>query len=350
MTDEWDEDRDLGARLEEAGQWCQPRHPGWQTLRDRLGQQVTGTVPSDRSQLFIIRTLGAMIRPLYITRSGDGTNWIMRHLVSAVTAASIFVLAVSGVALWFHGGATPAFADFLQPILEAKTVKFKVTMEIKGPPPVTTTGEMMFLDAARTRIETETPDKSKRVEILDCSQGKQLILMIDTKTATVVTCAPREGTSANGDPFGGFRSLFLNARDKSDLKREPLGEKDIDGRRVVGFQVTIRGVPVNLWGDPKTGQPVRMEITVGMDGNMKVTASDFVFNADMDESLFNVEPPAGYTVRCGKSDATPREEKALIAMFREYSRLTTGRRYGTSLIDGPMPSSSGIVQLRVRGR
>ena len=33
-----------------------------------------------------------------------------------------------------------------------------------------------------------------------------------------------------------FRSLLLDARDKPDVKRESLGEKDIDGRRVVGFR------------------------------------------------------------------------------------------------------------------
>jgi anti-sigma factor RsiW len=67
-------------------------------------------------------------RPTFLTRSLDTWRWIMRSPVSRVTAAAIFVLAVTGVAVWFHGsGATPAFADFLEPILEAKTVRYKVT-------------------------------------------------------------------------------------------------------------------------------------------------------------------------------------------------------------------------------
>lgn len=250
-------------------------------------------------------------------------RWIMRHPVSVASAAAIFVVAIVGVASLFHGGGTTrAFADFIEPILKAKTVKFKLTTEMKGPPPTTTTSEMMVFDATRTRYETETAEKSKVVAIQDLSQGKQLTLIVGSKTATILTFAPRERTSADSDPLAGFRSLLLNAREKSDLKREPLGEKDIDGRRVVGFQITIEGAVMNLWGDPKTGQPVRLEMTGGMDGSTKVTASDFVFNADMDESLFSVEPPAGYTVRYEKIDASPREEKDLIALFREYSRLT----------------------------
>ena len=100
--------------------------------------------------------------------------------------------------------------------------------------------------------------------------------------------------------LAGFRSLLLDAREKPDVKRESLGEKEIDGRRVIGFRFThprLYRMVMNLWGDPKTGLPVRIETTMASPtSNVKVTMSDFVFNADMDESLFSVEPPAGYKV------------------------------------------------------
>ena len=67
--------------------------------------------------------------------------------------------------------------------------------------------------------------------------------------------------------------------------------------------------------------PVRVEMTMGMDGNMKMAMSGFVFNADMDNSLFSVEPPAGYTVDHQKTDTSPDEEKDLIEMFRQYSQF-----------------------------
>ena len=73
-------------------------------------------------------------RPTFLTRSLTTWRWIMRSPVSRVAAAAIFVLAIAGVALWFHGGGTtPAFADFLEPILEAKTVKYKMTTEMDEP-------------------------------------------------------------------------------------------------------------------------------------------------------------------------------------------------------------------------
>ena len=78
-------------------------------------------------------TQAEMIRPAFLARSRTAWRWIMRSPVSRVTAAAILVLAIGGVALWFHaGGAVPAFADFLKPILEARTVKYKCTTERAG--------------------------------------------------------------------------------------------------------------------------------------------------------------------------------------------------------------------------
>jgi outer membrane lipoprotein-sorting protein len=250
----------------------------------------------------------------------------MRTPVSRVAAAAVFVLAVTGVALWLHGGgATYAFADFIAPILEAKSAKFKITTEIKGPPAATTTSEFMVLGATRSRQEMEMPDKSKGITIVDWGRGKSLTLDPARKKAMVVSLANlTKQQVSQQDPLAWFRSILLDARDKPDVKREPLGEKDIDGRRVVGFRVSSRGMVASLWGDPKTGVPVRAEATMAMFPNVKTTMSDFVFNVDMDESLFSTEPPAGYTVQNMKVDVSPAEEKDLTAAFREYSQLTGG--------------------------
>jgi len=228
----------------------------------------------------------------------------------------------------FHGGggATFAFADFAAPILEAKTVKCKITIEMKGPPARTITSEMMVLDGSRLRQVTEM-DKSKMVVIQDLSQGKRLSLEPASKTATVYTSTSnRKDKTPEYDAFVFLRLFQHVAEDKPGIENEPLGEKEIDGRKVVGFHISSQPHDLFLWGDPKTGLPVRLEMTSGIEGNVKATFSDFVFNVDMDESLFSLEPPAGYTVtvRNVKTDVSPPEEKDLIEVFREYSELFDG--------------------------
>ena len=282
----------------------------------------------------------------------------MRSPVSRATAAAIFVLAIVGVALWFHGGGTtPAFANFLQPLLDAKTVKYKLTTEVTHPLAGTTvlsaetqkdlltqTAVVMMPDATRSRTEWETANKSKRVEIWDGSQGKSLMLEPAEKRATVYHAAdvpkpktpqgkdrrsasPRRGAGEPG-PVAFFRSLLRDARDKPGVKTESLGEKDIDGRRAIGFRISSSDVVVSLWGDPKTGLPVRIESTVATMPNLKVTMSDFAINVLMDESLFSIEPPEGYEVTVGQyktTDHSPGKENELIEMFRYYSEVSGGR-------------------------
>jgi outer membrane lipoprotein-sorting protein len=297
-------------------------------------------------------------RPTLLSPSLANWSWIMRSPVSRVAAAVIFVLAITGVALWFHGGGTTrAFADFIQPILEAKTVTYKMTTqmtalsaEMKLLPAemqrdvmkkATVTAEIMMimtLDGYRARTETESPDRSKTVQITiwDGGQGKELRLQPAEKRATVRNLTNMHKDKIpnpdSRDLLAYFRSLLLDARDKPDVKRESLGEKDIDGRRVVGFRLSGRGLDkwppdtvMSLWGDPKTGLPVLIETTMAMAPNVKVTMSDFAFNVDMDESLFSVEPPAGYDVIQGPTiDVSPQEEKDLIDTFRYYSESSGG--------------------------
>ncbi len=286
-------------------------------------ERVMSAVASDESRRPIVRTRAEMIHLPLLTRSLDNWRRIMRSPVSRVAAAAIFVLAVGGVAWWLHGGgATLAFADFVAPILDAKTVKYKLTTEMAGPPAVTVTSEVMVLGATRSRQEMEMPGKSKAIMIFDWGRGRSLTLEPASKKAIVLTLAnlTKEQVSQQ-DPFAMFRSILRDAQDKPTVQREPLGEKEIDGHRVVGFRFRSKGMVTSLWGDPNTGLPVRGEVTTAMYGNMKATMSDFAFNVDMDESLFSVEPPAGYTVQNMNVDVSPAEEKDLIAAFREYSKL-----------------------------
>jgi hypothetical protein len=184
----------------------------------------------------------------------------------------------------------------------------------------------MMLDGARMRKEIEMSGKLQGVMITDLSQGKKLILVPALKSATVLTLAKKreDKTAEDADAFAYLRAFQLAAQEKPGIESEPLGEKEIDGRKVVGFRISTPSGVLSLWGDPKTGQPVRVEMTMGIEGSTKMTLSDFVFNVDMDESLFSLEPPAGYTVRNQKRDRTPKEEKDLIEMFREYSELCDG--------------------------
>lgn len=281
----------------------------------------------------------------------------MRHPVSSAAAAAIFVLASVGIGLWFSsGGATPALADYLQPLLEAKTVKYTMIIERTNASAGMTglsaekqkelmkrTSEVMELGAHRSRHETGVGN-SKTVEIWDLRQGKQLLLEPAEKRARLIEYSqrPKDQTPGSDDrglvpprrepgepaPVALFRALLLDTVRKPGFQRQSLGEKEIDGRRVVGFRMSGRGTVVDVWGDPQTRLPVRIESTSALMPDYKMTTRDFAFNVPMDESLFSLEPPAGYHVTVRQSqpgDDSPEGENDLIEMFRAYSQWSGGR-------------------------
>jgi outer membrane lipoprotein-sorting protein len=252
-------------------------------------------------------------------RLSDKRQQAMRFSITGLAAAIAFVMVVVGAVVWFHGSsATFAFADFIQPILTAKTAKYKQTIEIEGQPARTITSQWMVLDAKRSRMEIA----DQYIHITDWSKGKSLSLMPVTRHATILEYADTK--NASNDPSMWLRLLQMAGNNKTkDFRFEPLGEREFDGCRAMGFRISVKdGRSQDLWGDPKTGLPVRVEMSAN--NNTKVVISDFVFNADMDESLFSVEPPAGYTVDYQKADTRPHEEKDLIEMFRQYTKLCHG--------------------------
>ena len=289
-----------------------------------------------------------MIHPTLRIRSLSVWRWIMRSPVPRVAAAAIVVVVV-GLVFWLPGGgATPAFANFIAPILQAKTAKLKLVTEMTGPSPMTIPSELMVLSATRWRQEIVQPNKSKAIMIYDLGQRKSLTLDPANKKALVLTLANMTDEQLRQqDMFGWFRSILADARDKPDIEREPLGESEIDGQRVVGFRVRSKGMVTSLWGDPKTGLPVRAEMTMAVYSNAKTTLSDFEFNVDLDPSLFSVEPPAGYTVQSQQIDVSLPEEKDLIAAFREYLQLSGGPFPGSLDLQATMQAVGRMIGKKI---
>ena len=68
-----------------------------------------------------------------------------------------------------------------------------------------------------------------------------------------------------------------------------------------------------IWGDPQTGLPILVELTMAMLPDMKVTMTDFEFDVELDEALFSTDPPDGYSLQEFKVP-TPAETDLLAAL------------------------------------
>jgi outer membrane lipoprotein-sorting protein len=286
-------------------------------------ERIMSAVTADVFGRPIVRTREEMIHPTLLSRSPDNWRWIMRSPVSRISAAAILALAIGGLAVWFHGGGTtPAFAAFVEPILSAKTVTFKRTFEGEGQK--ITSKVMGIASPQRMRVEQEIAGKQTLVTISD-DQGNSLTLRPTEKIAIVTTLENVPKEKRPKAIFFELQSQLADARDQPGWIRERLGEKVFDGRHLVGYRLTGHGMICDLWGDPKTGMPVRIEKSAPSNPNMKPTScSDFVFDAALDESLFSLEVPAGYKVQKLTVNGSPADEKDLIETLRRYAQLSGG--------------------------
>jgi len=263
------------------------------------------------------RVLGNVMRALDESqrqRTGAGAPdiWriIMRSPVTKLAAAAVIIIAVS-IGLNQIIGSTPAFAEIIQPLLTARTATFKMTMAIENGP--TQSFDCMFMEPMHMRQIS-----SGAIVISDLQEGKILTLMPEQNKAMVVEIEnmPENEDQSQFNMFHGIRKHVEEAKYIEDESVSFLGEKEINGMTAIGYHVQKSGVDITVWADPRTKLPVQMENKMGP---VTYTMTDIVFNVELEESLFSLDIPSGYTVRTMQVDASVPTEEDLVEMFHIWA-------------------------------
>jgi outer membrane lipoprotein-sorting protein len=249
---------------------------------------------------------------------------IMSHPVSRILTAAAAVLAV---AIWLaipHGSV--AFADLLAPIMNAKSAKFKMVTKTDVPPKQEFSATAYFLAPNHFRQEMSGPQQFHMVTIADFDRGRMMSLNPDKKVAMIFKL---EGKPAGNKPgasniFGDMRARLEEYRTSKKGQLEELGEKTIDGRKAFGFRLVAAGMAETYWGDPATGQILRIESVYNGPPKMEVVMTDFEFDVALDEKLFSLEPPKGYESKSISIDASPPTENDFIASMRKLTNVSEG--------------------------
>ncbi len=200
-------------------------------------------------------------------------KWIMRTTLGLAAAIILTALAVTLLL-----PPTVAFGQVMQKVEQTKTL----TCDYEGE-------EKMHIACSGKLIRAELPDGT--VSIGDLSTGQWLMLNEKENTAAKINMAK---------PLIDLYSWF---KDFKNGKEEPLGEKTLNGQRVVGFKVTratddnspvLGPIVITLWVDPATSLPVEAE---GTEAGQKITITHFKWDQPLDEKLFAMTVPADYKVQ-----------------------------------------------------
>jgi hypothetical protein len=255
---------------------------------------------------------------------------IMKSRITKLAAAVVIIVSVVA-GIHFLGSSTEsvAWADVVRPILTARTVVFNVEGENI---PIT---RVMNMGTQRVRGEVLSPDGKtiQAIAITDFDTFRMLQLIPSKKTAVLIDL--EDLPEKPGNVLEEMRNIITKLQNDPDVSVEPLGEKEIDGQLAKGFRATGPDVELTIWADPQTALPIRMEQKWRQ---MHFVYTDFQFDIEMDETLFSMGIPEGYS-------ELPSAELP-IASSTEQDLVETLRLWAEVILDGVFPRDfSGQVYL-----
>jgi outer membrane lipoprotein-sorting protein len=243
--------------------------------------------------------------------------------LARLTVVAAVCLVVLGIWLFVPGRqpTAQAFNQIAEKLVAAKTARYDMEVLIEGE--ANQTMRAYYLAPGRFRNETRIDGT---VSVIDLAAKKMVLVNRRAKRVVILNWKgnpPKKATV--GNQFERLRLLLSKSHAASDVRYERIGEKQIDSRRAVGFRLDSPAVEVTLWGDPATGYPVLVETVSSGRPLNKVTMKNFEINIPLEASLFEIAPPAGYTVESLDAEFTEPSEPGLINAFRTASDIAQGR-------------------------
>jgi outer membrane lipoprotein-sorting protein len=186
---------------------------------------------------------------------------------------------------------------------------------------------VMNMGTQRIRSEVLSPDGKtvQVISIVDFDTSRVLILNPKQKIAALIDLKDLPEKPEN--ILEEMRNIITDLQNDPDFSVETLGEKEIDGRIAIVFHATGPDEELTIWADPQTALPIRTEQKWHQ---MQFTCTDFQFNIEMDESLFSMEIPEGYS-------APPTAELS-IAGSTEQDMIDGLRIYADIILDDVFPN------------
>jgi len=248
---------------------------------------------------------------------------IMKSRISKIAAALVIIVSVVVVIHFLGSTESLALADVVQPILTARTVVFNVIMTEGEGVPIT---RVMNMGTQRVRSEILSADGKtvQMIVICDYDTSRMLTLNPEQKFAAIIDIKDLLEKPENFVEI--MRNIITELQNDPDVSVESLGEKEIDGRTAKGFRATGPDGELMIWADSQTSLPIRMEQKWRQ---IHYEFTDFEFDVVLDESLFSMDIPEGYSTM----------PKAMLSLTdaTEQDLVETLRAWAEEIRDGVFP-------------
>ena len=227
---------------------------------------------------------------------------IMKTKMTKLVAAVAVIIAVL-VGLEFIGEPSKSGLAFAKVLEHIHSLSYTFDLTTVTEKQASNTVQAMVLEPGRMRVDA-TVGLGKISSVIDTAEGKSIILFHQFKAAQV-----HDMTSMVQD-YGAEGILFLctksieNLWDMRDGTEEELGEKEIEGQTAVGFKVLQEGQYIRsettIWAHAETAVPILVEMIMtppeDSPEQMKFIMNNFKLDVELDEELFSMAVPPGYTL------------------------------------------------------
>ena len=233
---------------------------------------------------------------------------IMNSKLTKLAAAAVIIIAILIGINQFGGsidGASVAFGEVLE-YFKTFSYTFDLTVDttLEKQGSAAFTMRAMVWELGKMRVDYSAVGVGKISSITDFNAGRNLLLFHQNRTGVI----KKESVLNKNIGAGGIVSFCAkpieNLWNMRDGTEEKLGEKEINGQCVAGFRVSQEDQyfehDITIWANSESGVPNLVEaIAKPLDESypsIKWTMENFDLDVEMDEELFNLDLPVGYTL------------------------------------------------------
>jgi hypothetical protein len=248
---------------------------------------------------------------------------IMKSSITRIAvAAAVIVVAALGVLSISAPSIT--FADVVKPLLTARTLILDMIVGDEE------TGPVIHDVIVDSRIRRVISNQEHVANIIDTEAAQMLTLHTEGKIAVYsdIKGSLEEGTR---DYLASLRKIITDLQNNPGFKAKELGEKEIDGQKVVGFSAG----EFTIWADAETALPVRIEVE---SPQLSAIFKNFQFDVPVEEleSLVSMDVPDGYAEQKKVFDMGTPTEQDLVECLRIWAEV---------LLDGNFPQAIGMTEI-----
>lgn len=279
-----------------------------------------------------------------LTKCGSMSS-VQKFSVGALAATVLFAF------LYSVANSRLTFAQVIASVQKATSCSYEFRMVMRKV-------ERLDIPELKRKCYWQAPDQFRSEDFRVQSDGKPdpnaKEIKIFSRSQKGIELNTKEKTYSEILPFSGPISplmMLQNLSDSEAAASKRLGERVINGIQCTGFEVAMEKVDpdtggdgkLEVWIDNRTRLPQQVSISM-LDNFIPVDLvfENFKWNEPLDQDLFSVVPPTGYSPRIlDESQQRSHEQvvEGIVDAFRLYAELSGGKYpqvkfiYGDVMLD-----------------